>query len=150
MILVIHRMFRVSSTIVSRDSPSLKTAPSAGQKVLAHPVFIFTMRYRGRTIPETIDHLSAISPERVWARYATSSESFERGELVPVTFSVLSRAINILALHLHDQIALNSSSGVALYIGPSDIRYFVLACAACKRKLKVSMLNHESLEGDYS
>jgi hypothetical protein len=97
------------------------------------------MRCGGRTIPKTIDHLSEISPERVWARYATSSESFERGDLRSVTFSTLARAIDSLAWHIHDQIFAESKSSVALYIGPSDIRYFILACAACKCDLKVSM-----------
>lgn len=97
------------------------------------------MRCGGRTIPETIDHLSETSPERVWARYAASSESFERGDLVTVTFAALARAINALAWHIHDQIALESNSSVVLYIGPSDIRYFILACAACKCNLKVSI-----------
>ncbi|GAB7332229.1 hypothetical protein MBLNU13_g04083t1 [Cladosporium sp. NU13] len=94
------------------------------------------MRCGGRNIPETIDHLSARSPDRVWARYATSSENFERGELRTVTFSALARAVDTLAWHLHDQITPRSRSSIVLYIGPSDIRYFILACAACKCNLK--------------
>ena len=116
-----------------------KTAISAGPDGLLIEDIPLTMRCGGRTIPETIDYLSTTSPERVWARYATSSENFEQGELHAVTFSALARAVDTLAWHLHDQIALKSRSDVALYIGPSDIRYFILACAACKCNLKVSI-----------
>lgn len=140
-ILFVHRIFRLSPFLIVLTAQVSITALSACPKVPAHSDFPFTMRYKGRTIPETIDHLSAISPERVWARYATSSESFERGELCAVTFSALARAVDTLARHLHDQIDLGPRSNVALYIGPSDIRYFVLACAACKYSLKVSTTN---------
>ena len=108
------------------------------------------MRCGGWTIPETIDRLSETSPERVWARYATSSESFERGELLGVTFSALAQAVNTLAWHIHDQIFPESKSSVALYVGPSDIRYFILACATCKCGLKVSMTKRRSLEQNIS
>lgn len=100
------------------------------------------MRREGRTIPETIDYLSATSPERVWARYAASTDSFERGEICAVTFSVLARAIDTLAWHLRDQVTGNSKSSIVLYVGPSDIRYFILACAACKCSLKVSRFEY--------
>lgn len=108
----------------------------------------FTMRCGKRTIPETIDYLARKSPERTWARYATSSTTFERGELRTVSFLALARAIDTLAWYLHDHVAtkLGSGSNVALYIGPSDFRYFILACAACKCNLKVSTMICQSLE----
>lgn len=130
--------------------PVVKTAVPAGPKIFAIEDISLTMRCGGRTIPETIDHLSVTSPQSVWARCATSSESFERGELLTVTFSTLARAIDTLAWHLHDQITPSSGSGIVLYIGPSDIRYFILVCAACKCNLKVSIMNPRTFEENKS
>lgn len=95
------------------------------------------MQSGNRTIPETIDVLSAENPERVWARYFANSNDFELGLHRTVTFSALARAIEALACHLDSTIPTQPKGSVVLYIGPSDIRYFILACAACKCNLKV-------------
>ena len=120
--------------------------PTGSKPVDIPDIVASTMCCGERTIPETIDHLARTSPERTWARYATSSTTFERGELRTVSFSALARAIDTLAWYLHDHVATKSWSNLALYIGPSDFRYFILACAACKCNLKVSSLICQSFE----
>lgn len=93
-----------------------------------------------RTVPETIVSLSAKYPDRTWARYPITAQDFERGVLQTVTFSALNRAIDTLAWNLKAAITPKLESNVVLYIGLSDIQYFIVACAACKCNLKVSTL----------
>lgn len=129
---------------------AVRLLPASPKPLDVPDLVAFTMRCGERTIPETIDHLARKSPERVWARYATSSTTFDRGELRTVTFSALARAVDTLTWYLQDYIATKPRSNVALYIGPSDIRYFILACAACKYNLKVSIMKCQSLESNRS
>jgi hypothetical protein len=107
-------------------------------RFFAHPLLRLAMQCGNRTIPETIDALAAEHPDRVWARYFANSNDFDAGVCQSVTFSVLARAIDALAWHLHNLYPDYEQSLTVLYIGPSDIRYFILACAACKCGLKVS------------
>ncbi|EME43601.1 hypothetical protein DOTSEDRAFT_54369 [Dothistroma septosporum NZE10] len=94
------------------------------------------MSHGERTLPWTIDDLAKTSGDRVWARYPVSPEAFERGELRQVTFADLANAINRLAWHLETILAGHDDLETICYIGPSDIRYFILACAACKCRLQ--------------
>ena len=99
------------------------------------------MQRGNRTIPEAIDALSVEHPERVWARYFSNSNDFDSGVCQSVTFSALARAIDALAWHLHSSISAQPKDSTVLYIGPSDIRYYILAAAACKCNLTVSISN---------
>lgn len=94
-----------------------------------------------RTLPGTIDQIASSASDRVWARYPVSQEAFKRGELRSVTFKALGNAINRLAWHLDTSLPRLDELETICYIGPSDIRYFILACAACKRGAKVRCLN---------
>jgi hypothetical protein len=95
------------------------------------------MQCGNRTIPEAIDGLSVEHPERVWARYFSNSNDFDSGVCQSVTFSALARAVDALAWHLLFSLPAQPK-GTVLYIGPSDIRYYILAAAACKCNLTVS------------
>jgi hypothetical protein len=90
-----------------------------------------------RTVPEAIDILSIEQPDRVWARYFANSKDFEAGSIRTITFSVLAHAIDVLAWRLKSAIPTQPKGSTVLYIGPSDIRYFIVACAACKCNLRV-------------
>lgn len=103
------------------------------------------MQCGNRTIPEAIDVLSLEHPERVWARYFANSNDFELGRCRTVTFEVLARAIDALAWRLDDAFSVYDQSSTVVYIGPSDIRYFILACAACKCGHKVPIDTPEFL-----
>jgi len=89
-----------------------------------------------RTLAGTIDEIASSSPHRVWARYPTSPEAFEHGEFRQVTFAILANAVNRLAWHLKTTLPDSRLGDSVAYIGPSDIRYFVLACAASKCRLR--------------
>lgn len=90
-----------------------------------------------RTLPGTIDIIAFRDPQRIWARYPESSEDLEAGVLRSITFGNLANAIDTLAWRLHENLIDIAPLSTIAYIGPSDVRYFVLACAACKLGLKV-------------
>lgn len=90
-----------------------------------------------RTLPGTIDIIAFRDPERIWARYPETSKDLEDGKLHSVTFGQLANAINTLSWRIHENLVVREALSTIAYIGPSDIRYFVLACAACKLGLKV-------------
>lgn len=100
-----------------------------------------TMQCGNRTIPEAIDALAARQPDRVWARYFANSNDFDAGVCQSVTFSVLARAIDALAWHLSTSLPVHPTGNTVLYIGPSDIRYYIVAAAACKCNFKVGSLD---------
>lgn len=90
-----------------------------------------------RTLPGTIDAIARDDPTRTWGRFAKSQEAFEQGSLVTVSFATLSNSINRLAWLLDASLPERSDLETIAYVGPSDIRYYILACAACKCRLKV-------------
>ena len=91
-----------------------------------------------RTVLDTIDALAASHPERTWARYPRSQEAFEKAELVSVSFAAFSNAINRLAWYLDTQLPERRDLDHIAYVGPSDVRYYILGCAASKCRLIVS------------
>lgn len=91
-----------------------------------------------RTVLDTIDALAADHPERTWARYPRSQEAFEKAELISVSFAALSNAINRLAWYLDTQLPERRDLDTIAYVGPSDVRYYILGCAASKCRLVVS------------
>lgn len=92
-----------------------------------------------RIIPATIDEIAKRTPDHKWATYAESRETFERGQLRTVTFAELANAIDRLAWHLDETVSSRENKETVGYIGPNDIRYFIVACAACKCGMKVSL-----------
>ena len=91
-----------------------------------------------RTVLDTIDALAASHPERIWARFPRSQEAFEKAELVSVSFAAFSNAINRLAWYLDTQLPERRDLDHIAYVGPSDVRYYILGCAASKCRLIVS------------
>lgn len=96
------------------------------------------MIYGKRTLPAVIDDFASETPDSIWASFPTSPESFERGELYDVTFAALSNSISRLAWYLESKLGRSENFETICYLGPSDIRYFILAIAACKCGYKVS------------
>lgn len=93
-----------------------------------------------RTLPGTIDAIAHNDPNRTWARFPESQEAFEQGRLISVSFAALANAINRLAWYLDALLPERNDFDTIAYVGPSDIRYYILACAACKCRLKVRFL----------
>jgi len=90
-----------------------------------------------RTIPGTIDDIVAETPDKIWARYPATPEDFRAGIFQDVTFSSLANAINNMAWLLDASFPQREPFETLAYNGPSDIRYYIVACAACKCSMKV-------------
>ena len=92
-----------------------------------------------RLIPHVIDQLAESEPNEIWAAYPASFEAFKQGELTQITWKTLSNSINRLSWWLVDQLGHGEHLETLCYVGPSDIRYFMFAVAACKTGYKVSL-----------
>jgi len=92
-----------------------------------------------RTIPGTIDAIASSTPDRIWARYPATPDDFQAGILQDVTFSSLANAINNMAWLLDAAFPLREPLDTFSYCGPSDVRYYIIACAACKCSMKVKI-----------
>jgi hypothetical protein len=90
-----------------------------------------------RTLPGTIDTIAAEFPDRTWARFPESQQALGEGRLISVSFAALSNAINRLAWFIDAVLPQRDDLETIAYVGPSDIRYYILACAASKCRLKV-------------
>ncbi|GAB7324293.1 hypothetical protein MBLNU13_g08261t1 [Cladosporium sp. NU13] len=88
-----------------------------------------------RSVLDTIDDLAAIHPERTWARYPASQEAFEKAELISVSFAAFSNAINRLAWYLDTQLPERCDLDTIAYVGPSDVRYYILGDDNCVLEL---------------
>ena len=90
-----------------------------------------------RTIPGTIDDIAAKTPNKIWARYPATPDEFQAGVFQDVTFSSLANAVNNMAWLLDASFPQREPFETLAYSGPSDIRYYIIACAACKCSMKV-------------
>lgn len=96
------------------------------------------MSHGTSTLPEAIDRLAVDTPEKTWIQFAASPEALENGELTSVNFKTLANAINRTAWYLAENIPQAGDLETTIcYIAPSDIRYFIVACAATKARIKV-------------
>ncbi|THY30397.1 acetyl-CoA synthetase-like protein [Aureobasidium pullulans] len=59
-----------------------------------------------------------------------------QGNLTSITWKTFSNAINRLAWWLTEQLGVPECQETLCYIGPSDVRYFIFAVAACKAGYK--------------
>lgn len=92
-----------------------------------------------RLIPHVIDDVARSEPESVWAAYPSSVEALAQGDLTYINWRILSNSINRLAWWLVDHLGHGKSLETLCYVGPSDIRYFIFAVAACKAGYKVGL-----------
>lgn len=90
-----------------------------------------------RLIPQVIDDLAGSYPDDVWAAYPSSMEALAQGDLTHITWKTLSNSINRLEWWLTDRLGEGGKLDTLCYVGPSDIRYFMFATAACKAGYKV-------------
>lgn len=101
------------------------------------PKISLLMACGARTLPGTVDAIAASTPHKIWARYPVDTSDFKAGVFKDVTFLDLARAINALAWRLHEAFPDRQPFDTVAYSGPPDIRYYALACAACKCGMKV-------------
>ncbi|KAK8851308.1 acetyl-CoA synthetase-like protein [Apiospora arundinis] len=90
------------------------------------------IRFGQRTIPDSIDDLARRHPDRVWARFPTDSN-----HVCEISFGCCARAVNTASWWLRNTIGDSSSFETIAYVGPNDIRYIILFCAASKCGYKI-------------
>lgn len=97
------------------------------------------MSHGTSTLPEAIDKLAALTPDKLWVQFVASTEALEKKEaLVDVSLGTLANAVNRLAWHLDKNIPRSGNLQTTIcYLGPNDIRYFILTCAATKARVRV-------------
>ena len=97
------------------------------------------MSHGTSTLPEAIDKLAASTPDRLWVQFVASTEALtKKAPLVDISLGTLANAINRLAWHLKQYIPQSGNLDTTIcYLAPNDIRYFIVACAATKARVKL-------------
>ncbi|KAJ5755575.1 NRPS-like enzyme [Penicillium manginii] len=81
--------------------------------------------------PTIVDHHAALYPDRIWARFPESANTYSEGYR-DVSYSELANAVNGAALFLIESLGQGDGTEKLPYIGPNDIRYMILAIGALK------------------
>lgn len=92
--------------------------------------------YGHRLVPVLIDEIATESPEKVFASIPKSVRLQEG--YTDVTYRDFSRAIDRAAAFLDDTFGKSGNFETLAYLGPVDLRYFILICAASKIGYKVN------------
>lgn len=89
-----------------------------------------------RLLPIAIDEIAKLEPEALYAEYPASPTSYDKG-FTPVTFAQFANAINGVAWLLENELGQGRNHETVAYIGPSDLRYMIMAIGAVKAGFKV-------------
>ncbi|KAJ5155836.1 NRPS-like enzyme [Penicillium capsulatum] len=84
-----------------------------------------------RLLPAILDEAARTSPEEEWARFPASEITYEAGFRV-VTNRDAANAVNRVAWMLEEKLGRSSNFETIAYIGPTDIRYYIVVLAAIK------------------
>lgn len=93
------------------------------------------MAYGERLVPQVIDELAKNRPNKPCFVLPRNNDFTEVEE---VTFARLANAINRMTRWVLDTLGDGEGERTLCYIGPSDIRYYIMAVAACKAGWRVS------------
>ncbi|KAJ2995766.1 hypothetical protein NUW58_g1183 [Xylaria curta] len=85
-----------------------------------------------RTVPSAIDELAQSFPAKSWASFPSSHD-----EIQHVSFSSCATAVNTAAWWLKKNLGTSDTFQTVAYLGPNDIRYLILFCAAVKCGYKI-------------
>ncbi|MCJ1383931.1 hypothetical protein MMC17_007045 [Xylographa soralifera] len=104
-----------------------------------------------RLLPSLIDETAKSEPDAVYAEYPVSSTDLTAG-LRTVTYAQLANGINGVALWLKREIGMGENHETLAYIGPNDLRYYIVIVGAVKAGYKIlltsprnSLLAHTNL-----
>ena len=95
-----------------------------------------------RLLPKYIDEIAQTDPSRPFVSIAKTSNAFDG--YVDVTFNVFSTAVNRCAWKLERRLGRSETFAPILYIGPLDIRYFIVLFAAAKTGHVVSLREYNA------
>ena len=92
--------------------------------------------YGKRLLHSTIDEIADVNPDKLCA-CIPRSPNLEEG-FKDVTIADFARAIDRTAWWLQDLLGKSTTVGALAYIGPFDLRYFILVAASAKAEYRVS------------
>lgn len=101
---------------------------------------------RERLLPSVIDHRASIDPQGVWAQYPASETTYEDG-FQDATNSQVANAVNVVAWDLKEKLGTFQGCPTVTYLGPNDLRYYIVLLAAAKVGCKVSTESRALLLG---
>lgn len=88
-------------------------------------------RWRKQLIPNIVDHLAEVEPDKLYAEYPISTASYDEGYR-KITYAAFANAINGVAWWLQETLGPGRHSEALAYIGPNDLRYPALILGAIK------------------
>ena len=91
--------------------------------------------YGKRLFPVTVDEIARTTPDKIFACIPRTNDLKDGFE--DVTFGGFARAANRIAWWLERSLGKSSTFETLAYIGPFDLRYFILLVAAPKVGYKV-------------
>ena len=95
------------------------------------------MSDKRQLLPSILDHRAQSSPGGIWAKYPASDTTYKSG-FKTATNNQVANAVNIVAWKLKDLVGDTQGFPTIAYLGPNDLRYYVVMLAAIKVGCKVS------------
>jgi hypothetical protein len=92
--------------------------------------------YGKRLIPVTVDQIAHLTPNKTLACIPFTYDL--KDGFRDVSFGDFARAVDRTAWWLESSLGKSTTFTTLAYIGPSDLRYFILIIAACKVGYTVS------------
>ncbi|KAL4905238.1 hypothetical protein BDW74DRAFT_185288 [Aspergillus multicolor] len=88
-----------------------------------------------RLLPALLDHRAARQPDQVWAKFPVSPTSYTQG-FRAATYAQMRNAVDYMAYFLAESIGTSEIFTTLAYMGPGDLRYYIVLLAAVKTGYK--------------
>lgn len=112
------------------------------------PLRTTTGLYGQRLVPHVIDEIARTDPDQVCYIIPVSDESYRHGKRT-ITYAIMAQAVDRAAWFLKRELGPNTTAGETLaYLGPNDLRYFILTIAAIKAGYKLLLPSPRNSAGD--
>jgi acyl-CoA synthetase (AMP-forming)/AMP-acid ligase II len=114
--------------------------PVQVDRYLTNPPFTMPQQYGGeigkRLFPVIIDEVARNDPDRAWASLPIDDYDLSQG-FEDISYAAFANGINMLSHHIVAAFGRAKDFETIVYLGTSDIRYYMLAYAACKTGYKI-------------
>lgn len=94
-------------------------------------------------LPVVLENRARLNPHGAWAKFPVSDHTYASG-LRTATNLEVSNAVNKVAWLLEERLGRSREFETIAYIGPFDLRYFIVVIAAIKVGYKVSITLKDS------
>lgn len=94
-------------------------------------------------LPVVLENRALSNPHGAWAKFPVSEHTYASG-LRTATNLEVSNAVNKVAWLLEESLGRSQEFETIAYIGPFDLRYFIVVIAAIKVGYKVSITPNDS------